>query len=66
MWQTIAPRITSPSMSIVAQHTTEVSAVPALAPLTKCASHHCPNLSSSAFDIYPSDRTSARGSGDDG
>ena len=66
MWQTIAPCITSPSKSIVAQHTTEVSADPALAPLTKCASHHCPNLSSSAFDIYPSDRTSARGSGDDG
>ena len=66
MWQTIAPCITSPSMSIVAQHTTEVSADPALAPLTKCASHHCPNLSSSAFDIYASDRTSARGSGDDG
>ena len=66
MWQTIAPCITSPSKSIVAQHTTEVSADPALAPLTKCASHHFPFLSSSAFDINPSDRALARGSGDDG
>ena len=53
-------------MSIVEQHTTEVLANPALAPLTKCASRQCPILSSSVFDIYPSLSTSAIGSGDDG
>ena len=58
--------ITSPSKLIVAHHITEVSADPALAPLTKCASHHFPFLSSSAFDISLSDRALARGSGDDG
>ena len=65
-WHTIAPCIISPSKLIVAHHITEVSADPALAPVTKCASHHFPFLSSSAFDISLSDRALARGSGDDG
>ena len=39
---------------------------PALAPFTKCASHQCPILASSQFDIHSSVSTSARGSGDDG
>ena len=52
-------------MSIVEMHTTEVLADPAVAPLTNSASHQCPILSSTAFDIYPAVSTSARGRGDD-